>query len=245
MRISRIYLPVSSKQVDNNIDIVGSKAHYIRSVLRLKPEQQLTFFTNDANEYTAKIKEVSKHKICLHQISQNYNQAAASSLNTSIIQCISSSNRMDYCIQKAAELGCNHLIPVFSEHCSTKIPNNKYEKKRLHWQSIAISACEQSGRCDILKVEPIENLNEIIDSFDSGLFMDTDGKNTIAQVTVKAQQKINVFIGPEGGFSDNEIRLLKENNYLDVKMGQRVLRTETAAVVILSALHTLFGDFKE
>ncbi|MCF6300832.1 MAG: 16S rRNA (uracil(1498)-N(3))-methyltransferase [Proteobacteria bacterium] len=243
MRISRIYLPISCQQIDNSFDIEGSKAHYIRSVLRLKPGQQLTFFISDGNEYTAKIKEVHKHKICLHQIGLNHNKSATSSLNTTIIQCISSSNRMDYCIQKAAELGCNHLIPVFSDHCSTKISQNKYDKKLKHWQSIAISACEQSGRCDILEIKPIKNLHDIVDSFDSGLFMDTDGKNTIAQLTVNRQQMINVFIGPEGGFSDNEIRVLKNNNYLDLKMGQRILRTETAAVVILSALHTLFGDF--
>lgn len=244
LRISRIHLPISSSSFEDSYVISGDKAHYLRNVLRIKKGQLLTFFTQDANEYSAEITEVQRHDILLTKISINDGQTPPSSIRTTIIQGISSGDRMDYTVQKAAELGATSLIPVFSEHCSQKIAKNKFQKKIDHWQSVAISACEQSGRCDLLEILPISHFEDVlIDHAENGIYLEPTAETILNNLPEKLHKKLSIFIGPEGGFSEKEIKQFQQNKLVGVQLGKRILRTETAAPVILAAVHALFGDF--
>lgn len=244
MRVSRIYLPIDHKELKNTWVIEQPKAHYIRNVLRLKPGHPLQFFTASGQQYNAVIAAVNKHEVTIKDIKACANILPKSQLNITLVQGISSSDRMDYSVQKAAELGCVKLQPVITEFCSHRIATHKYEKKQQHWQGVAISACEQSGRSDLMQVAAIAPLEQIIAGIKSAVYLEPTAHRLIHDIPKDLQQHCHVFIGPEGGFSPDELTRFEQLGYCGIKMGQRVLRTETMAPVILSAMHTLYGDFK-
>ena len=242
MRISRIYLPITGEQLNAQYIIQDEKAHYIRNVLRLKTSDTLDVFTQDANEYRCNIDQIERHQVHI-QVLEKRPPMPASKLNITIVQGISSSDRMDYSVQKSAEMGANTLIPVWTEYCSTRLAKNKYEKKLQHWQNVAISASEQCGRSDILEIQPITALQEILSEIQHGIYLEPT-----AEATLSSLSKVNtlsVLIGPEGGFSEAEIERFQQHQLQGIRMGQRIMRTETVAPAILSAVHTLFGDFTE
>lgn len=245
MRISRIYLPININTNSERVTIEGEKAHYIRNVLRLKKGFTLHFFTPNGSQYQASINEVTKHEVNLTHINLTEEQPQKSLLRTTIAQGISSTDRMDYSIQKAAELGCSRIIPIISDFCSQKVPKHKYDKKQQHWQAVAISACEQSGRADIMEIEPIVSLQTCVEEINDGIYLDPTANRTIDKLPAQLQQAHCFFIGPEGGFSAEELNQFEEANYFGVKLGARVLRTETVVPVIMGAMHTLYGDFKD
>lgn len=245
MRISRIYLPIESDHVASEITIEGDKAHYIRNVLRLKPNQLLHFFIINGNQYQAKVQKISKHTVDLTAIELTQSQPKKSVLTSTIAQGISSSDRMDYSIQKSAELGCQHIIPFISDFCSQKIPAHKYDKKWQHWQGVAVSACEQSGRSDIMTVAPIITLAKLTQNLTDGIYLEPTAVTTLGDLPQKLQLKHTFLIGPEGGFSPDEIDAFVQAKLTGIRLGHRVLRTETVAPVILSAMHALYGDFKQ
>ncbi len=244
MRISRIYLPLEINQVTKHITIEGDKAHYIKNVLRIKANHLIHFFIPAGIEYQAKISAIHRHEITLSDIQAINTQVPKSQLTTTLIQGISSSDRMDYSIQKAAELGCQSITPVLTDFCSQKIPTDKYTKKLQHWQSVAISACEQSGRTDLLHINPIQALHAVIEATDQAIYLEPGATTYISQLPHAFQQQQIIFIGPEGGFSPTEVAAFEQQKFLGVQLGYRVLRTETVAPVIMTALHTLYGDFK-
>lgn len=223
--------------------IEGPKAHYLRNVLRVKPQQPLNFFTPDGIEYESVISTVEKRQITLCAIKAISQQPRPASINTTLIQGISSSDRMDYTIQKAAELGCKKIMPVLTDFCSQKIPVHKFEKKQAHWQAVAISGCEQSGRVDLLEVSPIVTLKEVTETIADGIYLEPGAQTYLQNLPPRFHRQQHIFIGPEGGFSPTELELFEAKQYTGVQLGQRVLRTETVAPVILSALHSLYGDF--
>jgi 16S rRNA (uracil1498-N3)-methyltransferase len=245
MRISRIYLPIEMSLVPQTLCISGEKAHYIKNVLRLKPSQVLHFFTPSGHQYQAIIASISKHEIQLIDVEITSSQTHKSTLTTTIAQGISSSDRMDYTIQKAAELGCTKLIPFISDFCSQKIPVHKFDKKQQHWQAVAISASEQSGRTDIMQIEPISDLNSITAQVNDGIYLDPTARQTLNQLSKNLQTTQTFIIGPEGGFSLEELDGFQQVGYIGIQLGQRVLRTETVAPVIMGAMHALYGDFKQ
>jgi len=243
MRISRIYLPLSASETLQSVHIEGDKAHYVRNVLRAKVNHTLHFFTPAGVEYRATIEAINKHSVVLNDIEPLSSQAPPSRLRTTLVQGISSSDRMAYSIQKAAELGCVKILPVLTDFCAQKIPAHKREKKWAHWQAVAISACEQSGRVELMEVAPIQSLSAAIKAIPDAIYLEPKAKHHISQLPDQLQQSQTIFIGPEGGFSPTELLAFKQAGYWGVQLGPRVLRTETVAPVIMGALHSLYGDF--
>ena len=244
MRVSRIYLPVNHQDLGDSWVIEQPKAHYIRNVLRLKPGHQLQFFTASGQQYNAVIAEVNKHDVVIKDMTVCHDALPVSTLQITLVQGISASDRMDYSIQKAAELGCVAIQPIITEFCSQRIASHKYEKKQNHWQAVAISACEQSGRVDVMQVKPIKHLTEIMAEAHQGIYLEPTADQSIYDIPESLQQQSHIYIGPEGGFSPTELDQFEQHGFLGIKMGKRVLRTESMAPVILSAMHTLYGDFK-
>lgn len=244
MRVSRIYLAIDHHSLDKQWVIEQSKAHYIRNVLRLKPGQSLRFFTATGRQYEAIISVINKHEVVIDNIKPCTVAVPVCTLKTTLVQAVSSSDRMDYSIQKAAELGCELIQPVITDFCAQRIAKHKYEKKLQHWQAVAISACEQSGRANIMTIRPIQPLSEMIADTAQGIFFEPTAKHYLQDIPSHMRQAQTLFVGPEGGFSPEELDQFVAADYFGVSLGQRVLRTETMAPVALSALHTLFGDFK-
>jgi 16S rRNA (uracil1498-N3)-methyltransferase len=150
---------------------------------------------------------------------------------------------MDYSVQKATELGVSTIIPVTSEHSEVKLSGARLEKKLKHWQSIAVSACEQSFRADIPQILAPVTLSEYCQQQQQGLLLDPQENQTLQKISSHNWQAFDVVIGPEGGWSAHDLKLLKACGLTGVKFGQRILRTETMAPAILAAIHSLWGDF--
>jgi 16S rRNA (uracil1498-N3)-methyltransferase len=150
---------------------------------------------------------------------------------------------MDWSVQKAVELGVNHLTPLVTERCVIKFNDDKKQQRHQHWQNIILHAAEQSGRTCPPVLADIANLPDWAGQ-QQGLkvFLDPYAEQTLAQLQPESAV-ITLLSGPEGGFSSQEREIAKSQGFVPVRMGARILRTETAVLAALAAVQTLWGDF--
>jgi len=240
VRIPRIYLdqPLS---IDTEVTLDAGNVHYLTSVLRMKPGMSLVAFDGSGQEFHGTLEELSK-KSGVARFSQSVTPNTESSLNTVLGIGISRGERMDYVVQKSTELGVNHIQPLFTEHCEVKLDARRAEKRRSHWQQVAISASEQSGRVLPPQVNMPATLDDWINSL-AGVtcfLLDQEQPGSLDQ-TIKPSG-IALLIGPEGGLSKNEKALALGKGFIGLNLGARVLRTETAPVAALSLFQYLWGN---
>lgn len=241
MRLHRIYYPFI-QELGENLLIENDKAHYMRNVLRLKPGRQLRIFNHLQQEFLAIITEVNKKSIQLN-LAEKITTITPSKLSITLVQGLSKGERMDYTIQKATELGINTIIPITSEYCEVKLKGERLEKKLNHWKNISISACEQSYRTDIPQILSPNTIQEYCKTQHKGILLEPEETQTIGQISELEWQNFDIVIGPEGGWSQNDLALLKSTGLSGIQFGQRILRTETMAPAVLAAIHSLWGDF--
>jgi len=253
MRNPRIYqnTPLDvGETVDLNDDAFG---HTVR-VLRLQNGDKVTLFNghnlNDEGElsrygdYEGELINASK-KSAQVLIKNFIEKNVESPLNIHLGQGVSRGDRMDFTLQKSVELGVNTITPLFTERCGVKLSGERLQKKIDQWQKIVISACEQSGRCVVPQVKPAVQLNEWLHQETSALKLNLHPKAQHSIMTLPDQnEKIRLLIGPEGGLNDEEISQANDANFIDVLLGPRVLRTETAALTAITALQCRYGDIK-
>jgi 16S rRNA (uracil1498-N3)-methyltransferase len=219
-----------------------SFGHLIR-VLRLKEGDEVVLFNGEeAFQYQAKLIDVSKKQayaeILTKEVVDN-----ESPLNIHLGQGISRGDRMDFTLQKSVELGVNTITPLFTERCGVKLNAERLEKKRQQWQKIVISACEQSGRASVPVVAEPMLLVDWLKQETSALKINLHPKAQHSIISLPMENtRVRLLIGPEGGLSDEEISQANENDFVDVLLGPRVLRTETAALTAITALQCRFGD---
>ncbi len=241
MRISRIYTDQGLTQ-NSNLRLTGQTAHYLSKVLRLKVNAELILFNGDGYEYAAIITSIQKKEIDL-EISTASPAASESPLQTILALGISRGERMDLAIQKSTELGVTEIVPLFTEFSEVKLQGERLQKKLKHWQQIAISACEQSGRNSLPVVQSPISLTDWCEqtACELKLILAPDQGKSIAEMETSGQ--VALLIGPEGGFSEQEIATAVNTGFHPVRLGPRVMRTETAPVAALSCLQLLWGDF--
>lgn len=216
-----------------------SSNHLIK-VLRLKNDYIFTLFNGEGTEYSARLEVSGKNAIAHIESSAVINNE--SNLNIHLFQGISKGDRMDFAIQKSIELGVTHITPVITDRTVVNLKGERKQKKLDHWRSIAISACEQSGRNYLPAISSVCKLEAIFNdsSADSKLLLDP--LSSINLQSLSAAKNIHLLIGPEGGLSENEIITAKQNGYEGVKLGPRILRTETAALAAITSVQLLWGD---
>ncbi len=241
MKLHRFYYPFLG-QLGETIIIVDDKAHYIRNVLRIKLGRNLRIFNHLGHEYLAQITFVDRKSVTL-VLQQDIKTINPSKLNITLVQSISKGERMDYTIQKATELGIHTIQPITSEFGEVKLKDKRLEKKIKHWQNISISACEQSFRTDIPQILKPISIQQYCQTQHTGIYLEPNESATIKTIANNNWQKFAVAIGPEGGWSDNDLSLLQSSGLQGIQFGQRILRTETMAPAILAAIHSLWGDF--
>ena len=207
----------------------------------MQPGDALQLFNGNGKNYAATIDQVNKKQVLVSITGSELNETE-SSLHLHLGQVISRGDRMDFAIQKAVELGVSAITPLFSERCGVKLDGERLEKKQQQWQKIVHSACEQSGRSLIPKVLPALPLTAWLaePTKDLKLTLHPWASDTIKTLT--PAQSIRLMIGPEGGFSEQEMTAALAAGYLGIRLGPRVLRTETAALTAISALQLQFGD---
>ncbi len=239
MRIPRLYYsePLTANTC---LSLNSEMSHYLITVLRLKPAHPLILF-NDNYTYQALIAEI--HKKTVHvEIQASLYCNLESPLSIQLGQVISKSEAMDYSVQKSVELGVGSIQPLFSSRCEINLNPEHLAKKLLHWQKIALHACEQCGRNRIPIVYPAIGLETWLKnhSFKTGIILDPLAPKSLKDLELAGP--IGILIGPEGGLSPDEIALAKTYGLSGISMGPRILRTETAVVAALSAIQILAGD---
>lgn len=248
MSVHRMFCAQTLSQ-NSQLRLDKAQAHYLGKVLRARPGQKLELFDNSGKQYAAKITELSRHHVDV-EIGVASQPNTESPLNTVLVQSIARGERMDYCVQKATELGVNAIIPIFSERSVVKLSSERALKRVDHWQKIANSAAEQCGRVCVPGIaEPITLDSLLAQGFgdQACLWLLHPVANSAsvapADLTVAADQQVVLFAGPEGGFSPEEVAALELSGARCLTLGPRVLRSETAGLVGLAACQMWWGDF--
>ena len=230
----------------NQIIILDEFAsHHALRVMRVKVDDFLVLFNGDGFEYRGRVSDINKKTINVEILSKEKNNSE-SPININLFQSISSNEKMDMVIQKATELGVNSIQPIFTSRSTIKLSLDRTKKRLIHWKQVSISACEQSGRSKIPTIKsPIEfdQISEGIKTNSLNLLLHPDDLEESSNLPNEYSGDINIFIGPEGGFSQDEVLLLKKQNCINIKLGPRILRTETAPLAIIAILQYKYGDF--
>ena len=245
MRIPRFYFP-EALATGNTQKIQGNYWHRLVNVLRLQQGNDLILFNGrDQTEYICKLVNIQK-KFAEVGILDSFISNTESSLNLCLWQAVSRSDRMDYAIQKAVELGAKTIQPVTTERSPYRLKNEKLEKKLGHWQNIIVHACEQSGR-NILPtlhtpklLQPLLTCNQTPAT--NKWLLSPRAEQQLTDMQPETNQPITILIGAEGGFTDEEEASCTEAGFISVSAGPRILRTETAATAILAWAQMKFGD---
>lgn len=241
MRIPRVHTG-AELVVGSEVLLDKPQSHYLKHVLRLQSGAALLLFNGlEAIDYRATLLIEGK------QLKATINSALAlqteSRLDCEIIQGMGRSDHIDWVIQKTTELGVSRIAIFNAERTQSPIKSTQLEKKLVHWRGVAISACEQSGRAVIPALNFHTNLKQAIaaSSSESGLLLDFNG-DALASALRPLPQTISILLGPEGGLTQSEIQLAKTAGFTSVKLGPRVLRTETAATAALAIVQSVVGD---
>lgn len=247
----RFFIPMENVR-DHQLVITDSNdIHHMKNALRLTPGDKVVVCDTRKNEYTAQIKSIASDYIVLtYETVQPSKQE--SPVNIDLYQGLPKSSKMDLIVEKTVELGIQSITPLSLKRCVAKIKNHKKEQKKLkRWNKIAKSASKQSDRGFIPTVNPLKDLDEfltMVENYDLVLvpYEDEDTKRITALATNKEIYKsIAVVIGPEGGFTPQEIERLKESGAQTVSLGPRILRTETAGIAVTAILQYALGDIGE
>lgn len=242
MRLTRVHVP-GPLTAGGRHTVDGDAANHITRVLRLRLGDPLTLFDGRGGEYAARIEEFRKSTVV---VAVGDREAAdhESPLSLTLAQGVSRGERMDWVVQKATELGVTRIIPLMTDRTVVKLDSDQSDRKLQHWQGIAVAACEQSGRNRLPEVATPVRLHDFlreVDATTTRVLLSPAGTQRVNELKVP-ERKIIVLIGPEGGLTEIEQRAAIGAGFIAVKMGPRVLRTETAAVAALTLLQHQFGD---
>lgn len=227
------------------IDLPEPVARHAVRVLRLPPGAAMILFDGRGGEYEARIELIEKNRV-LVQLGVWRDVERESRLSVSLVQAVQAGEKMDFTIQKAVELGIAHIIPVDSRRSVTRLSGERAAKRVAHWQGVAVSACEQCGRNRVPVVEPLEKLEHWLARPAQPvlrLMLAPDAECSL--VDLPPARDVQLLIGAEGGLDPQEMIAAKQAGFQAVRLGPRVLRTETAGLAALAALQALWGDFRE
>jgi 16S rRNA (uracil1498-N3)-methyltransferase len=243
MRLTRVYVE-ATLAAGQRVAIEGAAANHITRVLRLRAGDTISVFNGSGTEFAASIGEFRKESV-LVDVQGERAVDRESPLSITLAQGISRGERMDWIIQKATELGTSRIVPLRTERSVVRLDTQQAEKKVQHWRAIAIAACEQCGRNRVpeitLPADPFEFVRGAGGAGGTGLLLSPAADVSIDQITVGAPG-VCVLIGPEGGLTETEQAVALRSGFTSVRLGPRVLRTETAAIAAVTLLQHRFGD---
>ncbi|CWN57263.1 TPA: 16S rRNA (uracil(1498)-N(3))-methyltransferase [Neisseria meningitidis] len=238
----RFHLP-ENLSVGQTVNLPDNIVRHL-NVLRVRPNENITLFDGKGKAHAARLTVLEKRRAeaeILHKDTTDNE----SPLNITLIQSISSGERMDFTLQKSVELGVTAIQPVISERCIVRLDGERAAKRLARWQEIVISACEQSGRNTVPPVLPIIGYREALDKMPSEstkLIMSINRARKLGDIR-QPSGAIVFMVGPEGGWTEQEEQQAFEAGFQAVTLGKRILRTETAPLAALAAMQTLWGDF--
>ncbi len=226
-------------------ELPAEAAHHASRVLRLRTGDAVQIFDGEGNAFDAAIAAIDGKRVQLDDLRPRTAQQA-SRLHVVLAQAMSTSEKMDWVVQKATELGAAEIVPVQTQRSVAKLAGDRAEKRAEHWRSVTISACEQCGRNTLPHLSAPQDLGRWLEEMRGApgakFILLPDGA-----ATLRAQHgpvgRVTLVIGPEGGFTTDEADAARRAGFVPILLGPRVLRTETAAIAGIAALQTLWGDF--
>ncbi len=243
MRIPRIFTeqPLSPSQ---EFTLEERAARHLVQVLRLKSGAELILFNGDGREYPSQLTVAAKQQVRAKTLSTS-DPEAEPPLAIHLAIGISKGERMDFTLQKAVELGVSGITPLFTTRSVVRLQAERLEKRMQHWHNVVIAACEQSGRRRLPQLHTACTLEEWLPARSGGcrILLDHRADKTLPELT-PPETVVQLLIGPEGGLSEQERSLATAAGFQGVRLGPRVLRTETAPLAAIAALQVLWGDFR-
>jgi len=218
-------------------------AHHAIHVLRLRAGDAVTLFNGRGGEYAGRIASMEKLRIAADILAHDPVERE-SPLRVTLVQGVSSGERMEFTIRKAVELGVAEIRPVLAAASVARPKGERAASRQAHWQRIAISACEQCGRNRLPTVHPLLNVTDYrVEGTSTRILLSPSSGLAFSKISAQVKDAAILAAGPEAGFSAEEERAFLEAGFVPARLGPRVLRTETAALAALSALAALRGDF--
>jgi 16S rRNA (uracil1498-N3)-methyltransferase len=242
MRLSRLFTD-QELAPGTEVPLDAAAAHYLLRVLRLKTGDRLVLFNGDGADYAAQVTATEKRQVRV-AVDSRLPGTPESPLGVTLVQAISRGERMDQSLQKATELGVCGIQPLVTERVEVRLRGARQDKRMAHWLAVVRSACEQSGRARIPELHPVATLADWL-SLPVGhprVALDPGAAKPLSALELRGG-RLELLVGPEGGLSDAELRRLAAGGVTRVRMGPRVLRTETAGPAAIAVLQAIAGDF--
>jgi len=244
MRLSRVWVDASLVSGES-LELSAQTAAHVAKVLRARSGDALIVFNGDGREFSGEIESVRGSRVVV-SLGEARSIERESPLILSLVQCIPRGDRMDFIVQKATELGVARIIPVLSQRSVVRLDARQGEAKAEHWRAVAVAACEQCGRNRLPVVEsPLPLLDHLGESPPGGLKFVLDPGAEDGGTLPGPEGGAVVAIGPEGGFTPEELEAFRIAGFHSMRLGPRVLRTETAAIAAVTWLQTRYGDMAE
>jgi len=229
----------------DTLELPPEAAHHANRVLRLRVNDPVQVFDGEGTALNAVIGEISGKRVVLSKLRPCVVEARTP-LHIVLAQAMCSSEKMDWVVQKATELGAAEVQPVQTLRSVAKLSGERAEKRTEHWRSVVISACEQCGRNTLPQAHVPQELSAWLAQMRGAecakFILHPEGAVSLQQQP-RPQSRVTLLIGPEGGFTADELLMAQQAGFIPILLGPRVLRTETAALAGIAALQTLWGDF--
>lgn len=217
---------------------------HLVQVLRMEPGAALRVFDGRGAEFEARIETAAKREAWILLGAAVAAVVPEAPLHLTLAQSVSKGERMDYSLQKAVELGVSAIQPLLSARSVVRLDAERSDRKLDHWQGVIASACEQCGRATLPVLLPTLRYTDWLAQTDEvpalRLVLDPEAERGLR--ATQAARRITLLVGPEGGFAADELAQARAAGFLGIRLGPRILRTETAGVAALAALQTLWGD---
>ena len=231
-----------------SIELTENAARHAVRALRLRQGDGLVLFDGNGGEYVSRIVRIERDRVRAEVMSRD-DRECESPINVTLVQALQAGEKMDWTIQKAVELGVARIAPVVSQRSVLRLSGERAKRRVAHWQAVVVSACEQCGRNRVPGVDELEDLPQWLNHPSAEgtlrLMLDPLSQHSLERLTPPEKgSRVELLIGAEGGFSPEEKTLAEQAGFVGVRLGPRILRTETAALAALAAIECLWGDFR-
>lgn len=230
----------------SEVRLAPEAAHHAARVLRLAVGEPVTLFDGHGGEFEARITRMDRGEVTI-KTGAHLAVEREAPLDILLAQGLSSGDRMDLTLQKSVELGVTAIQPVTTERSVVKLKDERAARRAEHWQNLVIAACEQCGRNRVPPVAPLLGLGEWLGQLgpprDELRLMLSPHAAVSLRELAPARGRVILLAGPEGGLAPGEVQSAQSRGFAPVRLGPRVLRTETAALAALAAIQALWGDF--
>lgn len=245
MRVTRVHvdMPLAS---GSELELPDGPAGHLVRVLRLRAGDGFVLFNGDGHDFDATVLSADKRTVRV-RVGGGRPVERESPLRVVLLQGVARGEKMDLILQKATELGVAEVVPLFSERSEVKLDGARADKRVAHWRSVVAAACEQSWRARVPPVATPRNLAAVLETLSPGglrLLLDPDGTLALPALQPIPDEPVLLAIGPEGGWSCRDRQQLLGEGFKGVRLGPRILRTETAGLAAIAALQACYGDLR-